>query len=84
MTGWDRWQREILGTRGTASYLPAPLLCIWECSLVSLTQVVTLDRETEAVPIRMAVSEVRGLQGQPAAESCLLAPLLPASFPPGP
>lgn len=78
MTGWDRWQREILGTRCTAL-----LLCIWEYSQVSLTQVVTPDRETEAVPIRRTVTEVKDLQGQPKMESCLFT-LLSASFPLGP
>lgn len=67
-----------MGTQWTA-----PLLCIWEYSQVSLTQVVTPDRETEAVPLRMTVTEVKDLQGQPKMESCLLT-LFSASFSRGP
>lgn len=66
----------MLGARWTASYPLPPLLCIWQCSVVT--------PETEAVPVRTIVTEVTGLQGQPAPKSCLFSPLLPASFLLGP
>lgn len=65
----------MLGARWTASYPLPPFLCIWQCSVVT---------QTEAVPVRTIVTEVTGLQGQPAPKSCLFSPLLPASFPLGP
>lgn len=62
MTGWDSWKRELFGTRWTASYPLAPLLWIWECSWLGLSQVVTPD----SVPRRMIVTGMKGPQGQSA------------------
>lgn len=84
VTGWNRWQRGVFGTRWATSYLPVPLFLIWGCSWVSPPQAVTPDRGRGCCH-RNDRHRSEGPPGSARlAESCLLCPLPPASFPLGP